>query len=75
MIHVDDWLPFDPVANKIAFCRSAESSEIWMCILEKVWAKLHGSYCMQVTGTSDLVFGCLTNKPSVYVNLEEQQMD
>jgi len=40
-IIVDDWLP--SVYNKAAFC-SSKCDEIWGCILEKAWAKLHGSY-------------------------------
>ena len=35
-----------------------------MCLLEKAWAKLHGSYLQIVSGQCDHVFLSLTNKPT-----------
>jgi hypothetical protein len=35
-----------------------------MCLLEKAWAKLHGSYSEIAKTPSDLLFLCLTNKPT-----------
>jgi calpain-15 len=39
---LDDWFP--SIFGKAAFCSSLEG-EIWAMLLEKAWAKLHGSYC------------------------------
>ena len=40
-----------PGTDTLAFARSMEEGEFWICILEKAWAKLHGSYSMVVGGT------------------------
>jgi hypothetical protein len=68
---VDDYVPVDPKTGKAAFARS-RGDEIWMCLLEKAWAKLHGSYCMIVSGGADKVFPSLTNKPTIYINLKSK---
>lgn len=38
---LDDFFPV--VYNRPAFCSSSDG-EIWAMLLEKAWAKLHGSY-------------------------------
>lgn len=40
-IIVDDYFPI--VYGKPAFCKTADG-ELWAMLLEKAWAKLHGSY-------------------------------
>lgn len=37
---------------------------VWLCLLEKVWAKLHGNYCSIVEGTADVAFIHLTGMPT-----------
>ena len=44
---LDDWFP--SIFGKAAFCSSLEG-EIWAMLLEKAWAKLHGSYCRTECG-------------------------
>ena len=40
---VDDWLPCRN--GRPAFARSRRGEEeLWVCLLEKAWAKLHGSF-------------------------------
>jgi hypothetical protein len=60
---VDDYIP---VVNdgSPAFSRSKVPGEIWMCLLEKGWAKLHGSYSAIESGQAELVFQHLTNMPT-----------
>lgn len=43
VITVDDYFPFCPSKNDWAFSKSVDN-EIWVLILEKAWAKVHGSY-------------------------------
>ena len=57
---VDDYLPFDTSKHQVAFCRSTKPGEFWMCILEKAWAKLHGSYRGSESGQVSQVFSHLT---------------
>lgn len=40
---VDDWIPCE-APGKPAFATSKKSHELWVSILEKAYAKLHGSY-------------------------------
>ena len=40
---VDDYVPVDPITEQPAFCHS-EKQEVWAPIIEKAWAKIHGSY-------------------------------
>jgi hypothetical protein len=40
---VDDWIPCES-PGKPAFATSKKQNELWVSILEKAYAKLHGSY-------------------------------
>lgn len=40
---VDDWIPLDYSSNRPLFCQP-NHNEFWVLILEKAWAKVHGSY-------------------------------
>ncbi|KAK9169580.1 hypothetical protein Syun_001720 [Stephania yunnanensis] len=40
---VDDWIPCETL-GKPAFATSRKGNELWVSILEKAYAKLHGSY-------------------------------
>lgn len=40
---VDDYIPVSP-QNTPLFAKPAGGREIWVMILEKAWAKIHGSY-------------------------------
>eukprot|EP00614_Pseudopedinella_elastica_P017189 CAMPEP_0172646344 /NCGR_PEP_ID=MMETSP1068-20121228/240191_1 /TAXON_ID=35684 /ORGANISM="Pseudopedinella elastica, Strain CCMP716" /LENGTH=866 /DNA_ID=CAMNT_0013460601 /DNA_START=1 /DNA_END=2601 /DNA_ORIENTATION=- len=42
-ILIDDYFPCDPVTGKLAYSKT-NGNEIWVALLEKAWAKLHGSY-------------------------------
>ena len=42
-IVIDDFVPCNPETGKPAFIYST-FQEIWAILLEKAWAKLHGSY-------------------------------
>ena len=40
---VDDWIPCE-FGGKLAFSTSKKGNQLWVSILEKDYAKLHGSY-------------------------------
>ena len=46
---IDDYLPVKRNGS-LAFARSDREGEIWMCLLEKAWAKLHGTYMRSAGG-------------------------
>ena len=39
--------------------------EIWAMLIEKAWAKLHGSYCMIRKGSTLSLFPHLTGAPAI----------
>ena len=41
---VDDYLPVRKGKNSLAFASSKGEEELWLSLLEKGWAKLHGNY-------------------------------
>ena len=43
IIVIDDYLPVLKSTGKLAFAKN-KNNEIWVCLLEKAWAKLNGSY-------------------------------
>ena len=58
---VDDWLPTK--FGRPAFASSGED-ELWVCLLEKAWAKLHGSYCATEGGLPTMASTHLLGVPS-----------
>jgi len=63
-IIVDDFLPCTP-EGKVAFARSVgDNKDIWPSLVEKAYAKLHGSYENLIAGYSLESFGILTGAPT-----------
>ena len=59
---VDDHLPVNS-RGKPAFARSREN-ELWVCLLEKAWAKLHGTYARTAGGLPCFASSHITGTPS-----------
>ena len=51
---IDNYLPCDQ-NGKLVFARCTDN-EIWVCLLEKAWAKLHGSYSRVHTGSPSFAY-------------------
>lgn len=45
---VDDYLPCKN--GRLLFAKSHGGDEVWVCLLEKAWAKLHGNYSIVAGG-------------------------
>ena len=59
-IVIDDWIPVrdgEPVFSR------AQGSELWVLLLEKAWAKLHGSYHSIENGLAITALRDLTGAP------------
>ena len=62
---VDDFLPCDVDTGEPIFANSAIGSfDLWPLIMEKAWAKLHGSYMKMTNGSHADVFRDLTGAPT-----------
>ena len=60
---VDDYLPVHKGTKKLAFAQS-DKQELWVSLLEKGWAKLHGSYAATSGGLPDFAANHLAGVPS-----------
>lgn len=64
-VFVDDFFPCIPDAKELYFARSKKrDNQLWVSILEKAWAKLHGSYEKIEFGESREVLRDLTGAPT-----------
>lgn len=53
-------IPCDPDSGHPLFAASLTDGEIWPCLLEKAWAKVHLSYCMTRLGSPSIAITALT---------------
>jgi hypothetical protein len=58
-VTIDDRLPCD-ASGQLLYARSAEETEMWVALVEKAYAKLHGSYAALKSGTADVALRDLT---------------
>ena len=68
-IVVDDYLPFNPDTEKVAFGSSKPTIEgrgvIWVSLIEKAWAKICSNYDRTIDGSLDMGFIHLCGVPSL----------
>mmetsp|Transcript_5690 Transcript_5690/g.9023 ORF Transcript_5690/g.9023 Transcript_5690/m.9023 type:complete len:128 (+) Transcript_5690:423-806(+) len=69
---IDDFFPCQD--NEPCFSR-ANGNELWVLILEKAWAKLHGSYERIEAGFAHNVMTDLTGAPAFDLGIEEEGED
>lgn len=60
IVVVDNIVPIHPLSCKPAFGRSSDPKEMWVSLLEKAYAKLHGSYEAIIGGFTDEALADLT---------------
>ena len=60
-----------PCKNKSPCFSKAHGNELWVLILEKAWAKIHGSYDRIESGICCLALRDLTGAPSFYYNINK----
>ena len=64
---LDDYLPVNKTTNLIDFARP-NKNEIWVCLLEKAWAKVNGGYSNVIKGWMHQVLQTLTGFASSSYN-------
>lgn len=62
-IILDDYFPVDPTQNVPVFSR-CNGPELWVLLLEKAYAKIHGSYAAIEGGNPGVALADLTGGPS-----------
>merc|ERR1719272_815633 len=78
VVTVDDFIPVKDVSGYGSaepvwvppFAKSSVEGEIWPMIIEKLWAKLKGSYSYAESGSSAAVLAHLTNDPAEQFNTQ-----
>jgi hypothetical protein len=63
MVYIDNYFP---VRNQKPVFAKANGKELWVMILEKAWAKLHGSYHRVLHGQSYEVYRDMLGAPAFY---------
>ncbi len=74
IVVVDDYFPWNSHRDNWAFSRSNNDQEIWVLLLEKAWAKIHGSYQRIEGGSTGEALPVLCGAPAI-VNLHDELTD
>ena len=68
LVIVDDYIPCVASGDKPCFSES-RGNELWVILLEKAWAKVHGSYERINGGHAHLTLHDLTGAPSYDIEM------
>eukprot|EP00941_MAST-03F_sp_MAST-3F-sp1_P000681 g681.t1 len=63
VLMLDDWLPCSETGRPV-FAAPAADGALWVALLEKAFAKLHGSFAAIVSGTAAEALAVLTGLPT-----------
>ncbi len=64
VVVVDDYLPFSTLKHDWAFSHSSQKGDLWVSLLEKAWAKIHGNYQRIEQGSVGEAISALTGAPN-----------
>ena len=64
-IILDDFIPFSPQSGEFAY-NTSKQPEIWVSLLQKAWAKVHGGYMNIDGGFTTEAVQSLTGAPTAY---------
>ena len=67
---IDDYIPVWPQNNQPVFAK-AKNDALWVSLLEKAWAKLHGTYCRSESNSPNFAASHL----SKYLDLAQLSSD
>lgn len=70
-VHIDDYLPCDR-AGKPIYARSPDPNEMWVALLEKAYAKLHGCYQNLTSGWVDCALRDMTGSAAMPLKFSDK---
>ena len=67
---IDGYIPYSAAYKAAAFTKSSQSQDVWVMLIEKAWAKVHGGYLNIESGYVYEALSALTGAPcyTYYVN-------
>jgi calpain-15 len=71
-VFIDDRIPYDPAKKKPAFCSSV-GNDMWVMLIEKAWAKVHGGYSNIEAGYINEALAGLTGAPVKIFRVKENE--
>mmetsp|Transcript_28873 Transcript_28873/g.27773 ORF Transcript_28873/g.27773 Transcript_28873/m.27773 type:complete len:173 (-) Transcript_28873:426-944(-) len=71
-VFVDDFIPVDKTTGLPVFSRTKDGT-LWLSILEKAWAKIHGNYERTINGNIGDAYLILTGAPIKVINIEIEE--
>ena len=74
IIIIDDYLPIDIRTGREIYAK-ANNYQLWVCLLEKAWAKVNGGYSNIIKGWMHQVLETFTGFPSQSFNHRKINMD
>ena len=74
IVIVDDYIPVDKAKKEIIYANS-KKDEIWVCLLEKAWAKVNGSYSNIIGGYPSEALEFLTGFSSLSYDTENKDAE
>ena len=76
LVLIDDYFPYSGSYFKQFAFGSSREDELWLCLLEKAWAKINGCYAkIGCGGTPNEVFDVLTEAYSEYYTVNKNNKD
>ena len=72
IVYVDNFLPTKDDGESLAYS-SANGKEMWVAIIEKAWAKMHGSYERIESGDTQPTVRDLTGAPGETLELDGEE--
>lgn len=72
-VYVDDRIPCNR-ADQPIYCKSQDPDEFWPCLVEKAYAKVHGSYEALIGGYADYALADMTGGVPAQIRLDGRDM-
>ena len=73
-VTLDNMFPYNPHTKSPAFSKSKER-ELWVLLVEKGWAKVHGTYENTISGNAESALHALTGAPCKYIFHEDVEKE
>lgn len=74
-ITIDDYLPFEHNDGSTIYASVGKDKSVWGPLLEKAFAKFHGSYEAIASGTPEKALNTIAGSPHIEIDHSETSVD